>query len=148
MVSGVRPASISRKVLGESAAGDDAVAACLPRGDGQVFLDVGEEADRRDIACCLVGLHGLQQRQRLEAGGVEVEDEEVGWGLAQGLEQLLGAPGKRCLDAERRGGLGDLAPEQKVFYGREDSSRHVGLRALGLGKLAHSTRGRCGILYG
>jgi hypothetical protein len=108
---------------------------------------VGEEADRGDIVRRFVGPHALQERERLEAGGVEVEDEQVGWGLAKGFEQSFGIAGERRLDAEARGSLGDLAPEQKVFYSREDSSRHVRLRALELGKLAHSTRGRCGILY-
>src|SRR5215204_4642376 len=136
------------KILRECAAGDDPVAAGLPRGDGKVLLHVREEADRRHVLCRLIGPDGLEQRQRLEAGGVEVEDEEVGGGLAQGFEQSFGTAGESCLDTDARGSLGDLAPEQKVFYGREDSSRHFRLRALGLGKLAHSTRGRCGILYG
>ena len=118
------------QILRKSAAGDDAIAASLPRGDGKVLLNVGEKADRGYIACLVVGSHALQERERLEAGGVEVEDEEVGRGLPEGIEELLRASWKRRLDADLGGGFGDLALEQKVFYGPEDSSRQVGLRAV------------------
>jgi len=106
------------------------VAAGLPRGDGEVFLDVGEEADRKNFACRFVRPHAPQERERLEAGRVEVEDEQVGRGLSQRLEQSPGVAGECRLDPEGRGRLGNLALEQKIFYGRKDSSRHVRLRAV------------------
>src|SRR4028118_54250 len=49
------------------------------RGAGRVVLGVGEEADRGYIACYIVGPHAPEERQRLEAGRVQVEDEQVGW---------------------------------------------------------------------
>jgi len=91
---------------------------------------VGEEADCGDVPRRFVGPHAPEEGERLEAGGVEVDDEQVGRGLAQGLEELPGVAGKRRVDAELGRRLGDLTLEQKVFYGREDSSRHVGLRAV------------------
>src|SRR5215211_8718856 len=96
--AGLSSGQYLREVPGEGAAGHYLVAAGRSGGYREVLLDVGEEADGGHAPEVFFGLYDPEEFQWLEAGGVQVEDEEVRRGLAEGVEEFIGAAGEAGLD--------------------------------------------------
>src|SRR5918998_5676374 len=96
------PCQYLRQISGEGAAGHNPVTSRLPGRYREILLYVREEADGRDV----FSVYLAQKSQRIEADGVEVENEEVWWRLPERSEQLLRAARELRPDAELGRSLG------------------------------------------
>ena len=97
-------------------AGHDPIASGHGGLDFEVCLDVGEEADDRNVAEVRVVFDLADRLHRVARRGIKVNDQE-GRLVRQGSgDDLILTPREEERDAELARGLADFAREEQVIY--------------------------------
>ena len=105
-----------RKAGGENRAGQNPIAPGHGGLDFEVCLDVGEEADDRNVAEVSVLFDLTDRLKRLAACGIQVNDQERRLVCESPGDHLVLASREQERDAEPLRRLGDLAGEEEVVY--------------------------------
>src|SRR6185312_3164978 len=111
-----------RQILRECRTGDYAIAALLLRGTYQVAFDVRHVTEKTDVARLLCRFQSPDGFERVEAGGVQIEDNHCRR-IFRFFDGVVGVLREYGRESGASGAILDLGDKHQIGHNR-DKSRH------------------------